>query len=126
MSAPADCRSCGACCFSESPTYVRLLGDDWSALGPDAEHLAWFIGNRAYLRMESGHCAALVWQRQPEDGEVRFHCSIYERRPTLCRELGRGSPECEAERERKSEKVAQALAIRSTRLLPGRIAQTLS
>jgi Fe-S-cluster containining protein len=105
MSAPADCRACGACCFSDSPTYVRLLGDDWSLLGPEAERWAWFEGNRAYLRMEAGHCAALAWGHDPGSGEVRFHCSIYDRRPTLCRELGRGSPECEAERERKQTEV---------------------
>jgi hypothetical protein len=55
--------------------------------------------------MEAGHCAALAWGHDPGSGEVRFHCSIYDRRPTLCRELGRGSPECEAERERKQTEV---------------------
>ena len=110
METPADCRSCGACCFSDSPTYVRLLGDDWAALGPDADRWAWFVGNRAYLRMEAGHCAALVWRRDSGSGEVSFHCSIYERRPTLCRELGRGSPECDAERERKHYEVCRLVA----------------
>jgi hypothetical protein len=114
MEMPADCRSCGACCFSDSPTYVRLLGDDWSALGPDADRWAWFVGNRAYLRMEGGRCAALVWSRDSESGEVRFHCSIYDRRPTLCRELGRGSPECEAERERKYKEVHRLVADSTT------------
>jgi len=48
------CQRCGACCFSPSETYVRLDGADWARLGPDAERVAHFIGNRAYLRMAGG------------------------------------------------------------------------
>jgi hypothetical protein len=57
--APA-CQRCGACCFSPSETYVRIDGADWTRLGPDAERIAHFIGNRAYLRMTGGRCAALA------------------------------------------------------------------
>jgi uncharacterized protein len=41
-------------------------------------------------------------------GEHDFFCTIYERRPQICRDLARGSPECEGERATKE----------STRLAP--------
>lgn len=104
MTTPSDCRLCGVCCFSNSETYVRLLGDDWAALGDQADEVAQFIGNRAYMRMKHGHCVALKRMRDV-DGTQRFHCSIYDQRPTLCRELERGSPECEGERETKNATV---------------------
>lgn len=92
----AACLRCGVCCFSQLDTYVRVTGDDWSRLGPDADRHAHFIGHRAYLRMVDGHCAALARQTAP-DGSARYVCSIYERRPQTCRDLARGSPACEAE-----------------------------
>ena len=96
MTTPTDCRRCGVCCFSDSPTYVRVTGDDWARLGADAERVAHFIGNRAYLRMRDGHCAALE-VRRGADGATDFFCALYERRPQTCRDLGRGSPECAGE-----------------------------
>ena len=84
------------CCHSRLETYVRLGGDDWTRLGDAADRVAHFIGHRAYLRMVDGHCAALLTMRSI-DGVTRHVCSIYERRPRICRDLARGSPECEAE-----------------------------
>ena len=98
---PANCLRCGVCCFSESAEYVWIRGDDWSRLGDDADRLAHFIGHRAFMRMRDGHCAALDVRVTP-DGAKEFFCTIYERRPEICRDLGRGSPECEAELELKS------------------------
>jgi hypothetical protein len=92
-----DCQSCGACCFSSLETYVRVSGDDWMRLAAEAERVAHFIGHRAYLRMTDGHCAALVVTRSA-DGRAHFACSIYDRRPQVCRDLERGSPSCDAER----------------------------
>lgn len=92
----AACLRCGVCCFSRLETYVRVTGDDWTRLGEEAGRLAHFIGHRAYLRMRDGRCAALE-VRAAEDGERRFYCTIYARRPQVCRDLARGSPECEAE-----------------------------
>lgn len=77
-----------------------MTGDDWERLGEAAERLAHFIGNRAYMRMERGRCAALV-SRAGVDGEPWHVCSIYEYRPQVCRDLQRGAPECEAELLRK-------------------------
>ena len=101
LSVPADCRRCGACCCSGSPEYVRVTGDDWARLGPAAESLAHFIGQRAFLRMRDGHCAALALRRG-DDGTTDFFCTIYDRRPQICRDLERGSPQCQAEVVRKS------------------------
>jgi hypothetical protein len=77
-------------------TYVRVSGDDWSRLGGDAERVAHFIGHRAYMKMERGRCAALE-VRESIDGAREFFCTIYAKRPQTCRDLGRGSPECEGE-----------------------------
>lgn len=109
-----ECLTCGACCFSELPTYVRVTGDDHSRLGERADELVWFDGIRAHLRMADGRCAAL--EIQPESG--RFVCGVYELRPALCRDLGRGSPECRAERAAKLERPLLALA--RVRALSGR------
>jgi uncharacterized protein len=93
---PPDCRRCGACCFSASPRFVRVTGDDWTRLGREAARLAQFVGNRAFMRMHGGHCAALEIGRTAEGGQD-FFCTIYDRRPDVCRTLERGSPECAGE-----------------------------
>lgn len=95
------CLACGVCCHSKTDTYVRVYGEDWARLGADAERWACFIGNRAYLRMEQGHCAALRTSGAPA-GQRAYFCTIYERRPRICRELEQGSPQCEAECVRKA------------------------
>ena len=102
---PSDCTTCGACCFSQAPDYLRVFGADHERLGDDAEQLTHFIGNRAYMRLERGHCAAL----QIDPGTGRFTCSVYERRPDVCRWLERGSGYCEAERAEKSTRAAERL-----------------
>jgi Fe-S-cluster containining protein len=66
-------------------------------LGDDAAQLAQFIGNRAFMRMAHGHCIALN-VRPSTSGESEYFCTIYERRPQICRDLARGSMECSAER----------------------------
>lgn len=89
---PTDCQQCAACCFSRLETYVRVTGDDYERLGQSADEIVHFIGNRAYLRMVGGKCIALA-----VDGESRARCTVYERRPGVCRDLERGSRECEGE-----------------------------
>jgi hypothetical protein len=95
---PSDCQTCGVCCFSPSDEYVWVTGYDWERLGADAERLAHFIGNRAFMKMVGGHCAALEIR---SGHAARFYCGIYERRPEICRRLERGSPECLGELETK-------------------------
>lgn len=96
MSVPSNCQRCGVCCHSKLETYVRVTGDDWSRLGADAERLAHFVGHRAYMKMERGRCAALA-VREHADGGREFFCTVYAARPQTCRDLARGSPECEGE-----------------------------
>ena len=94
-----ECLRCGACCRSPATAFVRVTGDDWSRLGADAPRLAHFLGNRAFMRMKAGSCAALDLRAAPDGGAV-FFCTVYDRRPQVCRDLARGSPACEAERAR--------------------------
>jgi len=101
----SSCLRCGVCCFSQLETYVRLSGDDWTRLGDEAERVAHFIGHRAYMKMGEGHCAALEL-RVDDEGAREYFCTVYETRPQICRDLLPGSPQCEAERELKGERVA--------------------
>jgi uncharacterized protein len=95
-----ECTECGACCFSQLAAYARVTGDDYARLDTHAEQLVWFQGNRAYLRMVDGHCAALELGARAGS----YSCSVYQHRPEICRALERGSPECLAEREAKAER----------------------
>ena len=103
--ASADCQRCGVCCFSDSTEYIWVTGYDWTRLGEEADRLAHFIGNRAFMRMSGGHCASLAITKRA-DGARAFACTIYERRPEICRYLERGSPECLADLETKAARVA--------------------
>jgi uncharacterized protein len=103
MNAPLDCLHCGVCCFSQLDTYVRVMGQDWSRVGDQAERVAHFIGHRAFLKMRDGHCAALVIRRPT--GE--FYCRIYDRRPQICRDFDRGSPQCLGELATKAAAVTR-------------------
>jgi Fe-S-cluster containining protein len=87
---------------------VWVTDFDWTELGPEADTLAHFIGSRAFMRMRDGHCTALRITR-PAGAPPEFYCTIYERRPQICRELGRGSPECVGELETKSAAVSRAV-----------------
>jgi Fe-S-cluster containining protein len=84
--------------------YVRVTGNDWTRLGDEAESVAHFVSNRAFMRMREGCCVALEL-RHTEGGAAEFFCSIYERRPQICRDLARGSPECEGERAAKAARI---------------------
>lgn len=81
-------------------------------MGERAGKLTRFIRNRCYMRIVDGRCAAL----EVDVETSRFFCSIYEDRPTICRDLQRGSPECEGERYSKAGR--PLLAVES--LLEGR------
>ena len=90
--APA-CLGCGACCFSQLANYVPVSGADHARIGAQVDDLTHFDGNRCYMNMHEGHCAALVIDR----GARQFVCSIYDRRPSTCRDLERGSAACRGE-----------------------------
>ncbi len=106
MAAP-ECLRCGTCCFSGSDTYVRVSGEDFARLGDRADALVAWSGNRAFMRMQGGHCAAL--RLEPSAGA--FVCTVYERRPQICRDLERGSPACEGELAVKGDRPPRALRV---------------
>jgi uncharacterized protein len=68
------------------------MGDDYERLGDAVDDLVHFVGNRAYMRLADGHCAALRIEL-----EGRFVCTVYEKRPDACRDLARESPNCAGE-----------------------------
>lgn len=112
-----SCLACGTCCHSDLPTYVRVLGDDHARLGESADRLCHFIGNRCFMRMEQGHCAALV----VEAG--LFVCSVYAQRPEVCRSLIAGSAACAAEIALKGNRPEQTLSVlRARRATPHKMA----
>jgi uncharacterized protein len=88
---------------------VRVTGADYARLGDDAEQSVKFIGNRAYLRMLDGHCAALGIAADRRS----FFCNAYENRPEVCRLLERGSRACQAERFDKADRPSLDLATRN-------------
>lgn len=82
-----------------------MTGRDYERLGKGAEQLVRFSGNRAFMRMVEGHCAALQY-RQPLASQLAGHwvCSTYDSRPAICRELARGSAQCRGELEAKKNR----------------------
>jgi Fe-S-cluster containining protein len=107
MSVTPECTACGVCCFSLLENYVRVTGDDHARLAEHADELVRFDGNRAYMRMIDGHCAALRIEKKSR----RLVCSVYESRPEVCRELARGSSACRGEIAEKHERPLIALRV---------------
>ncbi len=79
---------------------MRVFGCDWDRFDDRARGFAHFLGNRVYMRLEEGRCAALV----VEAAGPSFVCSIYEVRPDVCRSLERGSGACRADRHETAER----------------------
>jgi len=92
---------------------VRVTGDDHARLGDRAVELVRFDGNRAYMRMVDGHCAALRVERS----SGQLVCGAYETRPQTCRDLARGSSACHGEIASKHDRPLLALAPRVRRPL---------
>jgi uncharacterized protein len=109
-----ECTACGTCCFSTLPEYVRVFGCDLDRMDDRAREYTHFLGNRCYMRVDEGRCAALVID--PEG--PRFVCAIYEMRPDVCRSLERGTGACLGERHEKGERpllAARELLRRASR-----------
>ena len=104
-----SCLTCGACCFSTLANYVRVHGADHARLGAEVDDLTHFDGNRCYMNMHDGHCAALVLDPTTR----QFLCSIYDKRPSTRRDLERASAACRGEIHEKS---ARPLLLMSTLL----------
>ncbi len=91
-----------------------MTGDDHARLGDDAESLVTWIGNVAFMRLQhlgdaSGPrgCVGLAL----DSLLGTFACSIYERRPQVCRDLERGGGACLGELDGKAERPPQALLL---------------
>ena len=100
MASSPDCLTCGACCVSPfvGEGYIRLDVEEEERLGrkglpvlevvPDPHDRIVLLGTK---RNGQGTrvCMALT-------GRVgkQVACSIYEDRPSLCRQFEAGSPEC--------------------------------
>ncbi len=95
----ADCQSCGACCGPPyvANTYITLTPPDVESLSPNERRLLVRGVRRPALATAMTRdgvvCAALR-------GRVGTHvsCSIYERRPGVCRRFAPGSRACLAMR----------------------------
>jgi Fe-S-cluster containining protein len=72
-------------------------------MGKDAGRFVRTDGSDQYLKMQSYHCIALTVQAG------LFVCTIYGRRPEICRELERGSPACKEEYELKKDQARRVL-----------------
>lgn len=101
---PLNCQRCGACCYSDSDTYVPLTEFDQERLGQEAGELEHRDGADCYMKMEDSHCIGLTLRAGT------FVCSLYDRRPEICRELERGSASCREEFLLKGEQARQAKA----------------
>lgn len=104
---PDTCQPCGACCFSSSSAYVPVTAADRARLGPGDAALIHTEDAADYMAMVDGRCAAL------EAGYTRFRCTIYSRRPAVCRELDRGTPACREEQRLKQATARRALLPRA-------------
>ncbi len=82
-----------------------MTGDDYERLGDLVERYVHFVGNRAYMRLEGPHCAAL---RIDAEAGI-FVCTIYEHRPDACRDLARESLQCAGERIAKAGRAEERL-----------------
>ncbi len=107
MEIPENCLNCGVCCFAKSGTYVRVSESDWERLGEDVEHWARRVGGQGYMRMEDGHCLALLITARRGEAPV-FFCAVYDKRPQVCRDLARGKAACKHELHAKGARVRGA------------------
>ncbi len=88
---PADCRECGACC-AYKPGWVEVSQDDLARLGdPTLVTIGGYNGNPFSMKTKGvqHQCIAL-------DGDVGIsvNCTVYDKRPDICRAVERGSPIC--------------------------------
>jgi uncharacterized protein len=102
---PPECLPCGRCCFSDEADYLGVYGADLARLTGEEEALLMRVGDRAFMRLEDGHCAAL----RVDVDRALWVCGIYARRPDVCRALERGSSSCKFEHDRKLDRPAVLL-----------------
>lgn len=83
-----SCVECGICCNFNEPRYAMIFEDDDARLIEADRALTHWADGRRYMRVKDGHCAAL-----DTTGGLSV-CTIYERRPFLCRDYPRGGEQC--------------------------------
>jgi Fe-S-cluster containining protein len=93
-----DCQACAACCHGDEGWVHVDAADDARVEGSAAlARLVVLTRHGGYvkrsLKMIGGRCAALS---EPERG--RWSCTVYDDRPTVCRDVERGSDACRAAR----------------------------
>ncbi len=79
-----SCDNCRACCCQLE---VMLMGDD-DVPAAFSQEDAW--GGWVMRRLDDGWCAALDRQT--------MRCTIYQRRPDICRSFEMGDSDCQQER----------------------------
>lgn len=77
---PITCASCEACCCRLEVLLITDTGVPDRYIETDE----W--GGQTMLRLDDGFCAAL-------DRNTHL-CTIYEKRPLICREFSAGEPDC--------------------------------
>lgn len=101
-----DCVTCGACCVSDynAVDYVHLTDFDLDQLTDEDHRLLVYVEDGFGKPLCSiktvtdshGNCRCKALRGEVGD---RVSCSIYEQRPTVCRQFSPGSSECSAARE---------------------------
>jgi Fe-S-cluster containining protein len=90
-----DCQACGACCYGPEE-YVAVTAVDLCRMSPRvAGRYVAERGERRYLKMVHGRCAALHAR------QGHFSCRIYGMRPEPCQVVEAGSRECLVARRRR-------------------------
>lgn len=110
----ADCSRCGACCaeagfvaVTPTDTTPRALTQTTKGLNHLSQETRSQLGRRCMKRHLGGRCVAL----EGVIGE-KVACSIYEKRPAVCRRFEAGSPGCLDARDRMRSKIASKFAWR--------------
>lgn len=110
----ADCSRCGACCaeggfvgVAPTDTTPRALTQTTKGLSHLSRETRSKLGARCMKRHIGGRCVAL----EGVIGES-VACSIYERRPAVCRRFEAGSPGCLDARDRMRSKLASEFSWR--------------
>ncbi len=88
---PMDCKHCGACCRSAYHSVTISEGDAIKTRHPG---LLVHRDHYTEVRREGDHCAAL------EERDNQFLCTIYDDRPTCCRDFENAGQNCITARRR--------------------------
>jgi Fe-S-cluster containining protein len=90
-----DCQICGACCYGPGE-YVAVIASDLCRMSSTVQgRYLQRVGERVYLKMVHGHCAALHAR------QGHYSCRIYKMRPQPCHVVEAGSRECLVARQRR-------------------------